>query len=120
MPTIKSFEDLEIWQQSRSLVFAVYSDFSKCKDFGFRDQVTRAAISIMNNIAEGFSRSSDSEFRHFLNIARGSAGEVKSMYYAAEDLKFIPKETASLRRAQAQKLMNGLGIFIQYLRKSNQ
>ncbi|MBU1012353.1 MAG: four helix bundle protein [Bacteroidetes bacterium] len=81
MGTIKNFEDLEIWMISRELVNLIYSDLRKCHDFAFKDQITRAGISSMNNIAEGFCRSSDSEFKQFLNISKGSSGEVKSMYY---------------------------------------
>ena len=72
----KSFEDLEIWKMAREIVKDIYQDFSSCKDFDFRNQINRAGISIMNNIAEGFSRESKKEFHQFLNIAKGSCGEV--------------------------------------------
>jgi four helix bundle protein len=90
MGTIKNFEDLEVWKMSRELVKLIYSDFIKCRDYTFRDQISRAGISSMNNISEGFCRNSDTEFRHFLNISKGSAGEIKSMYYIAEDLNYLP------------------------------
>jgi four helix bundle protein len=98
MGTIKDFEDLEIWKMSRELVKLVYSDFRNCKDFGFRDQATRAGISIMNNIGEGFCRSSDTEFRQFLNISKGSTGEIKSMYYIAGDQLYVKSDIAIDRR----------------------
>jgi len=85
MTTIKNFEELEIWKLSRELVNLVYFDFRKCKNFTFKNQITGAGISIMNNISEGFCRNSDAEFRQFLNISKGSTGEVKNMYYIAED-----------------------------------
>jgi four helix bundle protein len=69
MGTIKNFEDLEIWKMARELVNLIYFDFRDCRDFGFKDQITRAGISIMNNISEGFCRSSDAEFRQFINIS---------------------------------------------------
>lgn len=75
MGTIKNFEELKIWILSRELVNLVYSDFRDCKDFTFRNQITAAGISIMNNISEGFYRQGDSEFRQFLNFSKGSAGE---------------------------------------------
>ena len=78
MGTIKNFEDLDIWKLSREIVNLVYSDFRKCKDFTFKDQIISAGISVMNNISEGFCRNSDAEFRQFLNISKGSAGEVKN------------------------------------------
>ena len=87
MGTVKRFEDLEIWQLSRELLKLIYDDFRNCRDFTFKNQILSAGLSIMNNIAEGFSRDSDKEFKYFLNISKGSDGEVKSMYYAAEDQK---------------------------------
>jgi four helix bundle protein len=116
MGTIKNFEDLDLWKQSRVLVNLIYRDFSRCKDFTFRNQITGAGISIMNNISEGFCRGSDAEFRHFLNISKGSAGEVKNMYYIGEDQKYISNEMASERRIYCQKLMNSLGGFMKYLK----
>ena len=83
MGTIRNFEDLEIWKMSRELGNLIYSDFRKSRYFTFKDQITMAGISSMNNISEGFCRNSDAEFRHFLNISKGSTGEVKSMYYVA-------------------------------------
>jgi four helix bundle protein len=116
MGTIKNFEDLDVWKMSRELVNLVYSDFRKGHDYSFKDQISRAGLSIMNNISEGFCRSSDAEFRQFLNISKGSAGEVKSMYYIAEDQKYVTPEIAIERRLIAQKLMNRIGSFMQYLK----
>jgi four helix bundle protein len=116
MGTIKNFEELEVWKISRELVKLIYSDFIKCRDFTFREQICRAGISCMNNISEGFCRSSDAEFRHFLNISKGSAGEVKSMYYIAEDLKYMDEETSSERRNLAQRLINGNSSLMRYLK----
>lgn len=118
MGTIKNFEDLVIWQMARELVKLIYSDFGKCKDFGFRDQITRAGVSVMNNISEGFCRNSDAEFKQFLNISKGSIGEVKNMYYIAEDLNYIAKEEALKRRDKSQQLINSISKFIQYLKSS--
>ena len=118
MGTVKNLEDLEVWKISRELINLIYSDFRKCKDFTFKDQITRAGISSMNNISEGFYRNSDSEFRHFLNISKGSAGEIKSMYYIAEDQKYILTETADERRKLAQRLINANGSLMRYLRSS--
>ena len=116
MGTIKNFEELEIWKLARELVNLVYSDFRNCRDFTFRNQVTGAGISIMNNIAEGFCRKGDAEFRQFLNISCGSTGEVKNMYYIAEDQHYIEEETASDRRERCQRLMNGTGSLMKYLK----
>lgn len=116
MGTIKNFEDLEIWKMSRELINLIYSDLRKCHDFAFKDQITRAGISSMNNIAEGFCRNSDTEFKHFLNISKGSAGEVKSMYYITEDQNFVPQSVAPERRERIQILINRISIFMNYLK----
>ena len=115
MASIKNFEDLEIWQTSREVTKLVYSDFRTSKDFGFRDQIQRCAVSIMNNIAEGFSRESKKERVYFLNIAKGSSGELKSMYYVAEDLAYLTREKALDRRTKIQGLSNGIASFKRYL-----
>ena len=95
MVTIKNFEDLAIWRMSREIVNQFYRDFRKCRDFGFRDQATRAGISIMNNISEGFCRGSDAEFRQFLDISKGSAGEVHYQLLLAKDLGYLDEEKYS-------------------------
>ena len=119
MATLKNFEDLEIWKTSRKITNQVYSDFKGLKDFGFKDQIQRCAVSIMNNIAEGFCRSSLKEKVYFLNIAKGSAGELKSMYYIAEDLNYIPQDIALARRESIQGMTNGIGSFMSYLKKKS-
>ena len=116
MATIKNFEELDIWKMSRELVNLVYSDFKRCRDFTFRDQVTGAGISMMNNISEGFCRNSDAEFRQFLNISKGSTGEVKNMYYIAEDQTYITQELALSRRQKCQNLINGTSRLMKYLK----
>ncbi len=89
---ITNFEDIQSWQLSRSLVIEVYKIFRSCNDYSFKDQIQRAAVSIMNNIAEGFERKSNAEFKHFLFMAKGSAGEFRSMLYLSLDLKYITDE----------------------------
>jgi four helix bundle protein len=77
---IERFEDIIAWQKAKELSLEIYFVFKICKDFSFRDQIQRAAVSIMNNIAEGYERSSNKEFRNFLFIAKGSCGEVRSIH----------------------------------------
>ena len=89
---IKRFEDLEAWQLSRELtnqIYAITKNGPIARDYGFRDQIRRAAVSVMNNIAEGFDRGSNKDFVKFLFIARGSAAEVRSLLYVALDQKYI-------------------------------
>jgi len=115
--TIKSFEDLDIWKQSRALVKIIYSDFRNCTDFNFYKQITSAGLSIMNNSAEGFGRESDKEFDYFLNIAKGSALEVKSMYYIASDLGYLAEDISVKRRDQVQLIINSISKLKKYLKK---
>ena len=96
---IQRFEDLEAWQIARELTNKIYSISRKesiRRDYGFVDQIRRAAISIMNNIAEGFERGSNKDFVRFLFIARGSAGEVRSMLYVGLDQDYLTDETFKL------------------------
>ena len=86
---IERFEDILAWQKSKELTIQIYRLFEESKDFGFKDQIQRASVSVMNNIAEGFERKSYKEFKHFLYIAKGSCGEVRSMLIIAHELKKI-------------------------------
>ena len=112
MEKAKRFEDLLIWQTARELVKEIYKDFGQdtngYRDYGFKDQIQRAGISIMNNIAEGFERHSNTEFSRYLDIAKGSCGEVRSMYYTSEDLKYVTQEIAEARRNKAKQLSAGI------------
>ncbi|HEX7410663.1 MAG TPA: four helix bundle protein [Bacteroidales bacterium] len=89
---IDRFEDIIAWQKSKELSLSIYGLLSESKDFSFRDQIQRASVSVMNNIAEGFERKSNNEFKQFLYIAKGSCGEVRSMLYLAKELKKISNE----------------------------
>lgn len=89
---IDKFEDIVAWQKSKELSLLWYSILKNCRDYSFRDQILRACVSIMNNIAEGFERRGDKELRNFLFIAKGSAGEVRSMSYLALELGYINKD----------------------------
>jgi four helix bundle protein len=95
MSKINSFEDIQAWQKARELNKEIYKITNKAsfsKDFGLRDQIRRASISILSNIAEGFERNGSREFVHFLSIAKGSAGEVRAQLYIAKDLEYINEE----------------------------
>jgi four helix bundle protein len=90
--TFRSFEDIQAWQKARQatgLIYGITTDGNFARDFGLRDQIRRASVSIMANIAEGFGRHSDKEFANFLNIAHGSVSEVQSHLYVALDLNYI-------------------------------
>jgi four helix bundle protein len=86
---IEKFEDVIAWQKAQNLTLIIYDLFKNCKDFSFKNQIERASISIMNNIAEGFERQTNKELKNFLYIAKGSCGEVRSMITIAYKLKYI-------------------------------
>ncbi len=108
---IIKFEDIVAWQKSRELVLKIYNTFKNNKDFGFKNQIERAAVSVMNNIAEGFERRTNNEFKYFLYVAKGSNGEVRSMLYLASDLNKISenefKELYNLSN-EISKILTGL------------
>jgi four helix bundle protein len=110
------FEDMEVWQDAQNLAVDVYGDFSECRDFTFVDQIKRAAVSISNNIAEGAERSTKPDFARFLDIGKGSTGEVRSMYRLAERLKFVEGETTTRRVGQCKSISRQLGGFTKHLR----
>lgn len=86
------FEDLLVWQKARELTRVIYHVTKSrgfARDFGLRDQIRRAAVSVMSNIAEGFERGGDPEFGHFLSIAKGSCGEVRCQLYVARDQGYV-------------------------------
>ncbi len=118
MPSIRSFEELDVWKLARALNSQVYRDTSSgafSKDYGLRDQIRRASVSVMANIAEGFERDSKAEFVHFLRIAKASAGEVKSHLYTAEDIGYMPASRAAELRSEEDIIMRKIGSFITYL-----
>lgn len=95
MGKIHRFEDIEAWQIARTLTVDIYQLTLKegfDRDYGMKDQIRRAVVSIMNNIAEGFERGSNKDFAKFLYISRGSAGEVRSLLYVACDLGYISED----------------------------
>jgi len=109
------FEDLEIWQEGRQLASTIYSLLNTNRDWGFRQQIQRACVSITNNIAEGFERSGRREFRHFLGIAKGSCGEVRSMLYIALDLSYISADTFDHLRARTNRLSRKISALMRYI-----
>jgi len=122
MSAITRFEDIEAWKTARRLANIVYelSNQSKfSRDFGLRDQIRRASISIMSNIAEGFESRTDSQFRHFLGIAQASAGEARSQLYIAMDLNYITEEKFQETCGVADLCSRQIANFIKYL-ESNQ
>jgi four helix bundle protein len=121
MSTIKRFEDIEAWQKARELTKAVYECSKKrafVRDFGLRDQIRRASVSVMSNIAEGFERGGTAEFLQFRCIAKGSAGEVQSQLYVALDQQYITEEEFRSVREIAESTKRLIGGLLSYLRGS--
>lgn len=113
----KSFEDLEVWKYAKELVVEVYKQTKNIKDWGYADQLQRASISTMNNIAEGFERSSRKEFCQFLVIAKGSAGEVRSMIIVGKELGYISEASYQRLFNKVVSISKMLSVFIKRLRE---
>ncbi|MBT6113224.1 MAG: four helix bundle protein [Candidatus Marinimicrobia bacterium] len=112
---IDQFEDIIAWQKSRDLTVTLYQIFKDNRDFGFKDQIQRASVSIMNNIAEGFERGSDADFRRFLFIAKASCGEVRSMLYLAKEFKYVTDSEYSHLSNNAIEISKAISGFIKVL-----
>lgn len=119
MATFKTFEDIEAWQRSRELTKAIYEVTSQgtfARDFGLRDQIRKASVSIMSNIAEGFERSGNKEFLQFLATAKGSAGEVRSQLYVALDQGYVEQSIFCELNQLTIKISMMLSGLMTYLR----
>ncbi|HKO45490.1 MAG TPA: four helix bundle protein [Pyrinomonadaceae bacterium] len=121
MSRIEKFEDLEVWKLSRSLANAIYNESSVgdfARDFALRDQIRKASISVVSNIAEGFERDGDKEFIQFLYTAKGSCDEVRAQLYLAFDRTYISEEQLSALNRQATEVSRMISGLIKYLRQS--
>ena len=119
MSTVKSFEELTIWQEARELTNRIYilsKKFPKEELYGLTSQIRRASVSIMSNIAEGFNRRSTKEFINFLIISRASISEVQNDLYISLDLNYINKEDFETIYNHAQKISMSINKLITYLR----
>lgn len=118
MATFRRFEEIEAWQNGRELVKRVYQ-LASCgefaKDWGLRDQIQRAAVSICSNIAEGFGRRGNKEFVNFLWIAKGSAAEVMSQLYHARDFGYLGSEDFNDLYQRAETVATEIYYLIKYL-----
>ena len=111
---IQKFEDIIAWKKAQDLSFKIYSQFNKNSDFSFRNQITKASISISNNIAEGFERKSRKEFSRFIEIAISSNSEVRSMLYLAPRLDYLSQDKAKI----LIEMTNEISKILYGLRKS--
>jgi four helix bundle protein len=121
MATFKKFEEIECWKRARQLtrrVYAITNEPAFARDFGLKDQIRRASVSVMSNIAEGYDRSGTAEFVHFLATAKGSAAEVKCQLYVAADQGYIQEDRFSELSALATETGSMVAGLMRYLRAS--
>ena len=121
MKRIKRFEDIQSWKLARRLTSQIYrvtstGDF--VRDFGLKDQIRRASVSILSNIAEGFERGNDKEFAYFLSLAKGPSGEVRAQLYVALDLGYLSEDIFNELSDCVREIGELLGGFIRYLNQS--
>ena len=114
---IEKFEDIKAWQKAQDLAVEIYSYFGLLKDFGFKDQICRAVVSISNNISKGFNRSSNADFMRFLHISLASCSEVKSMLYLAERLKYLDSEKTNTLKKDLDELSRIIQGLIKSMKK---
>ena len=122
MARITRFEDLDCWKEARLLVKEIYEVAHReplSKDYDLRSQLKRAALSIMNNTAEGFARRSDKEFIRFLDFSSASASEVKSMIYVLEDIEYLPAQQANVLHKKVDKVQNLTIGLLRYIKSKN-
>lgn len=122
MATIARFEEIEAWQRSRQLTRSIYALTSRgafARDFALRDQIRRASVSIMSNIAEGFERGGTAEFIQFLSHAKGSCGEVRAQLYVALDQAYVDARTFEEVASVAEEVSRMISGFMRYLRATD-
>jgi four helix bundle protein len=122
MTAITRFEEIESWKTSRQLTMLVYKFVDQgafAKDYGLKDQIRRASVSIMSNIAEGFESRTNIQFVNYLGHAKASSGEVRSQLYVALDLKYISQEQFAEAYELADKASRQIRRFIEYLEKNS-
>ena len=122
MAAITKFEEILAWQKARELNKIIYNESNSQnfnKDYALKDQIRKATISIMSNIAEGFERKSSKEFTYFLNVAKGSSGELRSQLYICLDLNYITQDTFNQCQTLVSEISSMLSGFMNYLDKQN-
>lgn len=122
MATVQRFEDLLAWQKARELTREltrdVYNAFRTCRDGGFTDQIQRASVSVMSNIAEGFESGTRQEFVNYLYIAKGSCGEVRAQLYAAHDIGYLHIQIFESLKKKAEETSRLINSFIKAVKSS--
>lgn len=121
MATVNSFEELTVWQKAQEIGMLIYvlaeENTKIAKDFSFKDQIKRAALSISNNIAEGFEYNNNKDFIRYLRIAKGSCGEVRNCLLFAVKVKYATYDSVELGLASTKQLGGQIGSLIKYLKQ---
>ncbi len=110
------FEELEVWKRAARMSADLYKALADLKDYGFRDQITRAGLSIPSNIAEGYERGSNKEIANFMNYAKGSAGELRTQIYIGMDIGYIGREQGKHWLSEAEEISKMLHSLIRTIR----
>jgi four helix bundle protein len=113
---VKKFEDLLVWQKSQDFAVLIYSNFSNLKDYSFKDQISRASVSISNNIAEGFDKKTNPDFIRFLYFAISSNSEVRSMLYLSERLNYLDENQSKVLIEKSNEISRMLYGLIQSMK----
>ena len=113
---MNGFEDLEVWKKSCRLTIEIYRAFFQCKDYGFKDQIQRSALSVPSNIAEGYERNSPQDFIRFLNIAKGSIGELRTQIYVAKKLFYLEENLSNELLNKSKEISAMLSDLIKSIR----
>ncbi|MGB7920998.1 MAG: four helix bundle protein [Desulfobacterales bacterium] len=114
-----SFEELEVWQKACALAVRVYEVLENCRDFGLKDQMTRSAVSIASNIAEGAERGSTPDFIRFLHMSKGSAAELRTQVYIACRIRLIPENTQKELTGELKSISKMVQGLIRSLKQKN-
>ncbi len=109
---VSKFEDLEVWKEGMRLTIKIYQALNTCRDYGLRDQMQRAAVSIPSNIAEGYERNTNKDFVHFLYIAKGSCSELRTQIYLAVEIGVFDKAASNELLESTKKISAMLHNFI--------
>jgi len=109
---MRRFEDLEVWNRSSRLCVSVYKELASCKDYGFKDQITRCSLSIPSNIAEGYERGTDKDSNRFFYYAKGSCGELRTQIYIGIEIGYIKKETGLQWKDEVEQFSKMLSALI--------
>jgi len=114
---VGKFEDLEVWKEGMRLAIKIYEALNTCRDYGLRDQMQRAAVSIASNIAEGYERNTNKDFIHFLYIAKSSCSELRTQIYLAVEIGVLGKATGNELLESTRKISAMLHNFIKVRRE---